>query len=369
MYIGHYEKASHACQHYTMQQLTTFEHSRLDGIIAPMKLSNLGEFRLIDLIKDAVEPTYKLPSETARRVIIGIGDDTAAWRGSDLIQLATTDSLIENTHFAFDWCTWEDLGHKSLAVNLSDIAAMGGRALYALVSLSCPSDVDSEAILSYYRGMTTLALQHGVAIIGGNLATSPIVTSTVLVHGDSPRGRLLRRSTAQPGDVIAVTGTLGTAAAALARLRDGTTPLHRVPQALLTGLVRPQARLAEGQLLVEEGVECAIDISDGLLSDIGHICECSNVSATVCAALLPISTECRDASDDPIRLALTGGEVYELLFTCKPATLDMVAGRLECPVTAIGEIGVRTDSPVVVVLGHDNRPLGTPDRGWNHFRE
>ncbi len=341
----------------------------LNGIITAMNLSTLGEFKLIALIKDAVRHTHEQPSEAARRMRLGIGDDAAAWVGSDLLQLCTTDAMVENVHFAFSWCSWEDLGHKSLAVNLSDIAAMGGRALYALVSLSCPGNVDSEAILDYYRGMTRLAAEHEVVIIGGNLTTSPIVTSTVVVIGESTTGAMLQRACARPGDVVAVTGTLGAAAAALQLLtREAASSSTEVPEPLMRALVRPHARLAEGQTLNEEGVECAIDISDGLLSDLNHICESSLVSATVRTTLLPISTECSALVEDPLPLALTGGEAYELLFTCKPSMFRWVADRLNCPVTVIGEIGTRTESPGVTVLGQDDLPIETRNTGWSHFR-
>ncbi len=302
-------------------------------------------------------------------MVIGIGDDTAAWHGSDRVQLATTDSLVEEVHFSFRWSTWEDLGYKSLAVNLSDIAAMGGHALYALVSLSCPGDVDSDSILAFYRGMTSLAQEHGVVIIGGNLARSPFVTASVFVAGESATGRLLRRSAARPGDVIAVTGFLGAAAGALSLMAGDTDTSTRVPDTLMQALIRPHARLAEGRILAHAGVECAIDISDGLLSDLGHICECSRASATLRASLLPVSVDCRTACQDASTLALTGGEVYELLFTCRAETMERVTGMLQCPVTVIGEMGPGTDHPSIVVLGPDDLPIDVAVTGWSHFRQ
>ncbi len=299
--------------------------------------------------------------------MIGIGDDTAAWAGSDALQLATTDSLVEDVHFSFNWCAWEDLGHKSLAVNLSDIAAMGGVALYALVSLSCPGDVDSDSIVSFYKGMTGLATEHGVVIIGGNLTRSPFVTSSVFVMGESPTGRLLRRSSARPGDVIAVTGSLGAAAAALTLLtREGCAPAY-TPECLRHALVRPRPRLNEGRQLADAGVECAIDVSDGLLSDLSHICECSRTNATIRIDQLPVSPECREVSLDPVSLALSGGEAYELLFTCPDRIVQKVMSQLDCPVTVIGQIQSTSDTPSVITLDQDNRPIDTHGTGWRHF--
>lgn len=303
----------------------------------------------------------------SERIIIGIGDDTAAWRGSELVQLATIDSLIEDVHFRFSWCSWEDLGHKSLAVNLSDIAAMGGHALYALVALSCPSTVDSDDVVSYYRGMTQLALEHDVVIVGGNLTTSPMVTSTVAIVGEIRPDRLMTRSSAQPGDVIAVTGVLGGAAAALALLEsDGGSPL-KVPDHLLDSLVRPHVRLHESQVMAGLGVRCAIDISDGLLGDLEHICARSSVSATIYSAQVPHVVDDEIPADQQTMLALTGGENYELLFVCAPSLLEPVAAALNCPVTIIGEIGACSDSPAIVVRDARGMPVKIDRPGWRHF--
>ena len=332
-----------------------------------MKLSSLGEFGLIDLIKDAVRPTHQPSSDASSRVIVDIGDDTAAWSGSELVQLATTDCLVEDVHFRFRWCSWEDLGHKSLAVNLSDVAAMGGFARYALVSLSCPGDVDSESILEYYRGMTRLAMQHGVVVIGGNLTSSPLVISTVCVTGEALPGRLLTRDAARPGDVVAVRGQVGGAAAALALLDEGNRTPGLVSADLLRFLVRPEPRLPEGRILAEEGVRCAIDISDGLLSDLTHICESSDVSAVVQSDRLPVCAAFEGSAGDGMRFALAGGEDYELLFTCKPALLPRLASTLPCPVSAIGEITPHTGAHRVVVLGQDGLPLDAGRTGWRHF--
>ncbi len=346
--------------------MITFEARGADGIIAAMKLSSLGEFGLIELIKDAIQANRAPSSEASARILIDVGDDTAAWTGSDSVQLATTDSLVEGVHFKFDWCTWEDLGHKSLAVNLSDIAAMGGAPKFALVSLSCPSDVDSDSVMSYYHGMTQLARRHDTMIVGGNLTSSPVVTSTVSLIGEAPRERLMTRSSARPGQVVAVTGTLGGAAAALERLSRGE-PSSAVPQSLLTALSRPPSRAAETRVLVEEGVRCAIDISDGLMSDLGHVCQCSHVSSVIEAGRLPLCVGYEGSYDDHVRLALSGGEDYELLFTCPPEVVARIASRLECPVTVVGRITATEVEPAIRVNRPDGTTLHTDRTGWGHF--
>lgn len=339
-----------------------------DGIIAAMKLSSLGEFGLIELIQDAVQSTRKPSSEASRRIIIDIGDDTAVWSGSAMAQLATTDSLVEGVHFEFRWCTWEDLGHKSLAVNLSDIAAMGGHARYALVSLSCPPDVDSDSVLEFYRGMTALARDHDIAIVGGNLTSSPMVVSTVSILGEASPERLLTRSAARAGDIIAVTGTAGGAAAALSLLSSGAAALD-VPEPLMRSLLRPIPRLPQARILVAHGVRCAIDTSDGVVSDLGHVCERSGVSAVIRAALVPCATVGGIPPDDATRFALTGGEDYELLFTCGQELIPRIAGALHCPVTVIGEITELGEASQVLVLDRDGAPYHIGRPGWRHFAQ
>ena len=332
-----------------------------------MKLSTLGEFGLIELIREVTLPTQPSSPDAFKRVVIGIGDDAAAWEGRPFVQLATTDSLVENVHFSFESSTWEDLGHKSLAVNLSDIAAMGGQPLYALVSLACPGDVEAESVLDFYRSMTRLASRHSTAIVGGNLAASPVVSVTVFVAGEAPSGRLLRRSSALPGQLIAVTGTLGAAAAAAAALKSRRTADSGVPPVLMQALLRPCPRLMEAQVLLEEGVQCAIDISDGLVADLGHICERSKVAARVYSSQVPICPSCNAVASNPLALALYGGEDYELLFTCDSLTLERIAARIDCSVTVVGEIGEHTPQPEIAVIGPDGQRVTQGRTGWNHF--
>ena len=333
-----------------------------------MKLSTLGEFGLIQLIKEVTTPSAQSNSDAYRRIVIGIGDDTAAWHGGDRVQLATTDSLVENVHFTLESSSWHDLGHKSLAVNLSDIAAMGGRALYALVSLTCPGTVDSDSIVDFYRGMTLLGTQYDVVIVGGNLSASAEVSANVFVIGEALSTTLLTRGSARHGDVLAVTGTLGGAAAAVAALKDPNTPNPDIPVELMNALLRPYPRLSEAQVLVEEGVQCAIDISDGLVADLGHICECSRVGATLRASQIPVNPAIHKVAPDPLGCALYGGEDYELLFACDLTTYERVAARLDLTPTIVGEIiDHPTEPQKVVVLDRNGRELRANSTGWKHF--
>jgi len=185
-----------------------------------MKVSELGEFGLIELLADIVDRTKNPQDSSWQRLLIGIGDDAAAWQGDSSIQLATTDSLIQDTHFDLNITTWEELGWKAIAVNLSDIAAMGGIPKYALISLALPGELETDCISSLYQGMAQIANQFGVAIIGGNIASASRTMITVTVLGSLESKSALTRSAAVPGDQVAVTGYTGLSAAGLKMLKQ-----------------------------------------------------------------------------------------------------------------------------------------------------
>ncbi|MBN1160651.1 MAG: thiamine-monophosphate kinase, partial [Dehalococcoidales bacterium] len=178
-----------------------------------MKVSKLGEFGLIDLLNRMIKES-KINAVSAE-LILGIGDDTAAWKGTGQIQLATVDTMVQGVHFTPETTTWEELGWKSLAINVSDIAAMGGIPRYALVALALPYDAESDNIARLYKGMIKIAKEYKVAIIGGNISRAPQISVTVTVLGNSPDDKILKRSGARVGDTVAVTGYAGSAAAGL----------------------------------------------------------------------------------------------------------------------------------------------------------
>jgi thiamine-monophosphate kinase len=193
------------------------------------------------------------------------------------------------------------------------------------------------------------------------------VTSTVTVIGEVEAERLLTRHSAQPGDAIAVTGSLGGAAAALALLADANSVAQDCGAALRRSLLRPTPRLAEARILAADGIRCGIDISDGLLGDLEHICESSHVSATVYGAKVPVS-RIIPGREERLMFALTGGEDYELLFTGDFATIEHATHLLHCGVSVIGEIGTKSDKPAVSVLDEQGRPLALKRAGWGHFQ-
>jgi thiamine-monophosphate kinase len=300
-------------------------------------------------------------------VVLGIGDDASAWRTPGLIEIGTTDALVEGVHFTFDIATWRDLGWKALAINISDVAAMGGRPLYAMVSLGLPPETEVESVADLYRGMLEVAQRFDTDICGGNISSAPVVMVSVAVIGESS-GRLLERSAALPGDLIAVTGYLGGASAGLRVLRSGQDTRGEAAAVLKKAHQRPYPRVSEGQVLVDEGANAAIDLSDGLLADLGHVAQASGLAATVRAHSVPVHPAAKDAlGDESLALALSGGEDYELLFTARADVVDRVKGRVHCPVAVIGDI-LSGDAGKVTVVDENGLPLEPPETGWEHFR-
>jgi len=328
-----------------------------------MKVSELGEFGLIDLLAGMI------PGPPDQRLIFGIGDDAAAWQGDASVQLATVDSLIQDVHFSLDTTSWRELGWKALAVNLSDIAAMGGIPRHALLSLALPGHTEVDDVSALYQGAIELAQQFKVAIVGGDTCRAPLVSITITVLGSAGNKDMLTRSAARPGDKIAVTGCLGGAAAGLEML---TNRLQFDPEAaayLKETFLRPLPRIAEGRLLVEQGVKAAIDISDGLISDLNHICKASRVGARVEVERLPVHSAVKsNFGDRALELALSGGEDYELLFTASGEVIDKVKGAASCPITVIGEI-ITDEKGEISLNDRNGAPFNLHKAGWEHFKE
>ncbi len=331
-----------------------------------MKVSELGEFGLIDLLSGI---TGGNQSKARHNLLIGIGDDAAAWRNSSPVQLATTDNLVEGVHFRLDATSWRQLGWKALAVSLSDIAAMGGVPLYTLVSLALPGDTIVEDITELYHGMVKLADEFGVVIAGGNCSSAPLVVINTTVFGKTPGNdeRMLARSAAAAGDKIAVSGYPGGAAGGLAVLNNNLKLNERDAEALKKALLQPQPRVNEGQILLKEGVKAAIDISDGLLADMGHICKASGVGARIEVKNIPLHPALIAVFDDgALDMALCGGEDYELLFTAPEDIIKKAAGKISCPITIIGEI--TENSGKIDLIDASGKPYRTSGSGWQHFK-
>ena len=326
-----------------------------------MNLKEIGEFGFIDRIAARTVP--------GSGVALGIGDDAAAIIPVPGLQtLITTDMLVEGVHFELSFTTPSELGRKSLAVNLSDIAAMGGKPRFALLSLAVPPGLPLEFLDAFIGGFISRAERYGVALIGGDTCASRsgFVVSVTLI-GEQRPDRVVRRSGARPGDRVYVTGTLGDAALGLELLRRGERDGAAVNRHL-----DPLPRTEAGLALAEARVPTAmIDVSDGLLADLGHILRQSGFGAAVFLDRLPLSPEylnriC-DLSDDRFALALSGGEDYELLFTSPADREEEVLALFNSPALPVALIGEITSAPGLALIAPDGVPYTPKSFGFNHF--
>jgi thiamine-monophosphate kinase len=286
---------------------------------------------------------------------LGIGDDAAVLRVPPAHEiLVTTDFSLEGVHFRREWHPAESVGHRCLARGLSDIAAMGGEPCAAFLSLALPAGLPQRWVDRFVRGLLALAKKHGVTLAGGDTAQSPAgVLADIVVVGSAPKGKAITRAGARAGDVLYVTGELGGSAAALAELYRG----HKISRKNFARHFYPEPRVAIGRVLRERGWATAmIDLSDGLSTDLHHICEESGVGAEVLAEAIP----CHHAAS--LAQALHGGEDYELLFTIRPGRKvpKTIAG---VPVTRIGEIA-RSG----VFLTRSGKRKKLVPGGWEHLR-
>ncbi|HEX9112674.1 MAG TPA: thiamine-phosphate kinase [Terriglobales bacterium] len=293
-------------------------------------------------------------------IVTGIGDDCAVLRlppGHEL--LVTTDLTIEKVHFRRDWQRPDVVGRRCLARGLSDIAAMGGQPRAAFLSLALGSDVPQKWVDRFFTGLLGLADEFKVPLAGGDTAESPGgIQADIVVVGSVPRGKAVLRSGAQPGDQVYVTGELGSSAAALARLAAGRS-MGREARALF----RPKPRLAVGEWLRRRGLPSAmIDVSDGLSTDLEHLCQESHVGAEIEAEAIPRARVGQWKDKAALELALHGGEDYELLFTSSQNVPARVAG---VRVTRIGRI---TKANGMRLLDAQGRAQKLAARGWEHFR-
>ncbi|MGE5854223.1 MAG: thiamine-phosphate kinase [Deltaproteobacteria bacterium] len=329
-----------------------------------MKLSRLGEFGLIERIRQ------KTPA--GRGVRIGIGDDAAWIINPKDSSLVTADLLIEGIHFDLRWTSLFDLGHKALAVNLSDIAAMGGVPSYVILSLGLPADLDSTQIDAFYRGLQALARRTGVALVGGDTNAAVTLIVSVCVIGYAPYAPV-RRNGARAGDDIYVSGTLGDAALGLEVLRGARSgSKKRAIAKLIARHHRPEPRLALGLLLARSRLATAmIDVSDGLLQDLGHVCKASAVGATISEERVPLSAAYRAIAErDETAAALAGGEDYELLFCGRPQDRTRIEKLSERAGVAITRIGVCAQkSTGIAVIDKSGHAIPFRIRGHDHFAD
>jgi len=326
-----------------------------------VSLREIGEFGFIERIRRQIHP--------GGAVQLGIGDDCAAVTvPPHELLLTSTDMLIESVHFRRDWTSWDALGEKSVAVNVSDVAAMGGLPRHLYLSLGVPDNLTVEDLDLFITGFLRAAAGYGITLVGGDTCRSPeLFMISVTVEGTVPAAEMIQRRGARPGDAIFVSGTLGDSALALQLLLRGTTPASE----LAVRHHQPQARSRLGrQLAAARFPSAMIDISDGLLADLGHILESSAVGALIDTTTLPLSDAFRaELKKDPglLELALTGGEDYELLFCVPQAACEAVASLAESglPLTRVGT--VMPPEHGLQVRNADGAQHPRQAKGFNHF--
>lgn len=335
-----------------------------------MRLKDIGEDPFIEGLAARFRTTDP-------RVLKAIGDDTAvAEQDPERLLLATTDTMVEGTHFRLDYTPPRLLGRKALSISISDVAAMGGVPFFYLVSLTAPPSTEVKFLDELYRGLKDVGRRWGAQLAGGNTTRSGRgITVTTTLVGEAPRGEVVYRAGARPGDIVYVTGTTGDSALGHKALSEtGPGALEGPYKKAVKRHLDPTPRLKLGRLLASEGLATAmIDISDGVLIDLGRLCSESSTGAVVESARLRRSKELarygKEAGERAaLKLALTGGEDYELLFTSPPdasVRIKEAGKKLRLPVTPVGRVVPRAGG--VVALGPDSRPMRLTRTGFTHF--
>jgi len=334
-----------------------------------MTLKNIGEFGFIE----AIRPGCLIRPD---KVLKGIGDDAAVYAGnSNEIMLLTMDLLVERIHFIRKDTASFNLGRKALAVNMSDIAAMGGTPLDAFVGIAVPDDCSLDMLQGLYDGMKSIAAEFDVNILGGDTTGSKTdLVISICLTGCVPNGHVLYRHTACPGDRIYTTGRLGDSRAGLMILKNGAASESNTFDALITAHLLPRPHVREGRFLsLQAGVHAAIDISDGLSADIAHIAGQSGVGVRLYREKIPLSeplkTFCGRFGLDPVDIALAGGEDYVLLVTADPEASEGIEERYHkvfgLPLFQIGEI---VEAGRMELVGPDGGIETFRASGWDHFK-
>jgi thiamine-monophosphate kinase len=325
--------------------------------------------------KALIAQVRRLARSTANpAVLTGIGDDCAVLRllprggrgrSKENDTLITTDFSLEGIHFRRDWHSAESIGHRCLARGLSDIAAMGGEPVAAFLSLALPRGLPQAWVNRFTLGLMGLAERYGVTLAGGDTAQSPNgILADIVVVGTVPKGKALLRSGARPGDRIYVSGALGGSAAALQQMRKN--PKRKLKPRDYARHFFPEPRIALGRILREKGLASAmIDTSDGLSTDLAHICEESGVGAEVEAKAIPRASVGKPSREIDLQFSLHGGEDYELLFTA-PRSKRIPSHIAGVPVTMIGYV---TRFKKIFLKNESGVGVELQPQGWEHFRK
>ena len=333
-----------------------------------MRISDLGEFGLIELVRQWSQPDQWVGDAAAYRLTVANGDDAAAltFPAGPVTQIYTTDTMVAGVHFTSGTMPWRDLGWKAIASNISDVAAMGGEPGTALVTLGLPPDTPVADVEELYAGMMEICRKFGAQIIGGDMVRSPVAFITVALTGSCSQSPMVRTA-AQPGHQVAITGPVGSSAGGLRQLLASRSGDDIDGSELVRQHRRPRPHVAAGQALAAAGVHAAMDVSDGLADDLGKLCAASGVSATIFSDRVPALPALKNAfPDDWMDLALYGGEDYVLLFTAPADIMDAAMTHLPPGGGVIGEVGDGEPGSVAVLDGQGT-PMSRAGAGWDHF--
>ncbi len=336
-----------------------------------MKVRDIGEFGVINrLNRMVVGRGAGNAAVRAYPLLVDTGDDTAVWQSGNSRELFTTDTMVEGIHFTRETTPWRDLGWKAIAANISDVASMGGMPTYALITLGLPPETDVEDIEETYRGMLEIGDLYGMAIVGGDIVGSPVLFITTALVGVTANEPLMR-SKARPGDVVGVTGYLGSSGGGLRLMLGKVEDSGEHANYLRAAHRRPRPAVEQGQLLAVAGILTAMDVSDGLADDLGKLCSASGVMARVQASAVPAHPALRQLfPEDYLSLALGGGEDYVLLFTGPTDMVELLMAKLGGGGAIIGNIEPVGSDGVpgkVVVVGDDGEEVSLDSHGWDHL--
>lgn len=342
-----------------------------------MLVSEISEFELINRIQEIVSPQNESSRQPIKNLghdlILSIGDDAAVFDSSITTNIMTADALVENIHFNLEWTSFRDLGWKSIVASQSDVASMGCIPTFAIITLGLRPDLPVDGIIQLYEGMSLACQETGGTIIGGDIVASETFFISVTIKGtlakDKKETQILSRKNLLPGELLCVTGILGSSSAGLEILKN---PALRklnstMAEKMVKSHVHPFPRVSEGAKLTTFGVKSAMDISDGLITDLKKMCLSSKVGATIFLDQIPINPYLRTLFPNKwIELAVNGGEDYELLFSGNEKVISQAQKKLTTQVSIIGE--VTSEQNRVNLIDSTGETINPTSTGWDHFK-
>ena len=328
------------------------------------KVSETNEFELIKRLEKVLEG-ISLPN-TSLGVRTAIGDDAAVLEIPGSTQIMTTDTMVENVHFLPDLSSMEDIGWKIMAVNYSDLASMGCEAFSSVITLGLKPEQSVEDLEDLYKGCRKLVQEYGGFVVGGDIVRSDTFFISVTVIGSSNHKNVLMRDKAKPGDLVGVSGHLGCSAAGLNIMTQSLDTNSESAQHFLFRHRRPFPRIKEGKFLLNNGVLAAMDLSDGLVSDLDKLCNASKVSAEIRIPSLPVCSHLKKEHGDIWKQwSLSGGEDYELIFTAPPEIMNIITSNEQFKFSVIGKITALKED---ITIKDENGSNFVPNQnGWDHF--